>query len=108
MASSLPSSSNTLPAAKAVATGGPPATLTAVMSGQVDVGWSAPPIGLDQLDRKEIRQIATGNDTLFKGQTVRLIITNIQTLKQPQGRDRPLHESLSRDDRLDVFGSGRA
>jgi NitT/TauT family transport system substrate-binding protein len=69
-----------LPAAKAVATGGPPATLTAVMSGQVDVGWSAPPIGLDQLDRKEIRQIATGNDTLFKGQTVRLNITNTQTL----------------------------
>ena len=53
------------------------------MSGQVDVGWSAPPIGLDQLDRNEIRQIATGNDTLFKGQTVRLLITNTQTL---QGR----------------------
>jgi NitT/TauT family transport system substrate-binding protein len=70
-----------VPAAKAVATGGPPATLTAAMSGQVDVGWSAPPIGLDQLDRKEIRQIATGNDTLFKGQTVRLNITNTQTLQ---------------------------
>ena len=70
-----------VPAAKAVATGGPPATLTAAMSGQVDVGWSAPPIGLDQLDRKEIRQISTGNDTLFKGQTVRLNITNMQTLQ---------------------------
>src|SRR6266567_8159709 len=72
-----------LTAAKATPTGGPPATLTAVMSGQVDVGWSAPPIGLDQLDRHEIRQIATGNDSLFKGQTVRLLITNTQTL---QGR----------------------
>ncbi len=70
-----------LTAAKATPTGGPPATLTAVMSGQVDVGWSAPPIGLDQLDRNEIRQIATGNDTLFKGQTVRLLITNTQTLR---------------------------
>lgn len=70
-----------VPTAKATATGGPPATLTAVMSGQVDVGWSAPPIGLDQLDRNEIRQIATGNDTLFKGQTVRLLITNTQTLR---------------------------
>jgi NitT/TauT family transport system substrate-binding protein len=69
------------PAAKATATGGPPATLTAVMSGQVDVGWSAPPFGLDQLDKNEIRQIATGNDTLFKGQTVRLLITNTQTLQ---------------------------
>src|SRR5713101_778527 len=70
-----------LTAAKATPTGGPPATLTAVMSGQVDVGWSAPPIGLDQLDRNEIRQVATGNDTLFKGQTVRLLITNTQTLR---------------------------
>jgi NitT/TauT family transport system substrate-binding protein len=70
-----------LSAAKATPTGGPPATLTAVMSGQVDVGWSAPPVGLDQLDRNEIRQIATGNDTLFKGQTVRLLITNTQTLQ---------------------------
>jgi NitT/TauT family transport system substrate-binding protein len=68
------------PAAKPTPTGGPPGTLTAVMSGQVDVGWSAPPFGLDQLDRNEIRQIATGNDTLFKGQTVRLLITNTQTL----------------------------
>jgi NitT/TauT family transport system substrate-binding protein len=69
-----------VPNAKATPTGGPPATLTAAMSGQVDVGWSAPPIGLDQLDRNEIRQIATGNDTQFKGQTVRLLITSTQTL----------------------------
>ena len=68
------------PAAKPTPTGGPPSTLTAVMSGQVDVGWSAPPFALDQLDRNEIRQIATGNDTVFKGQTVRLLITNTQTL----------------------------
>ena len=68
------------PAAKPTPTGGPPATLTAVMSGQVDVGWSAPPFGLDQIDRNEIRQIATGNDTVFKGQTVRLLISNTATL----------------------------
>jgi len=67
--------------AKPTQTGGPAPTLTAVMSGQVDVGWAAPPFGLDQLDRKEIRQIATGNDTTFKGQTVRLVITNQQTLQ---------------------------
>jgi NitT/TauT family transport system substrate-binding protein len=69
-----------VPHAKPTPTGGPPGTLTAVMSGQVDVGWSAPPFGLDQLDRNEIRQIATGNDTVFRGQTVRLLITNTQTL----------------------------
>src|SRR6187549_3342405 len=50
------------------------------MSGQVDVGWAAPPFGLDLLDGNEIRKLATGNDTLFKGQTVRLLISNTQTL----------------------------
>ena len=51
------------------------------MSGQVDVGWSAPPFGLDQLDKGEIRRIATGNDAaVFKGQTVRTLVTNVKTL----------------------------
>jgi NitT/TauT family transport system substrate-binding protein len=52
------------------------------MSGQIDVGWAAPPFGLDQLDRKEIRIIATGNDAdAFKGQTVRVNIVNANYLK---------------------------
>jgi NitT/TauT family transport system substrate-binding protein len=69
---------------KAVPTamGGPSQNLTAVMSGQVDVGWAAPPFGLDQIDKKEIRVIATGNDAaVFKGQTVRLDIANATWLK---------------------------
>jgi NitT/TauT family transport system substrate-binding protein len=68
--------------AKPTAMGGPSQNLTAVMSGQVDVGWAAPPFGLDQLDKKEIRIIATGNDAaVFKGQTVRLDIANAAWLK---------------------------
>lgn len=68
--------------AKPVATGSPSSTLTQVMSGQIDVGWSAPPFGLDQLDQGQIRIIASGNDaSVFKGQTVRLLITNAQTLQ---------------------------
>ncbi len=68
--------------AKPTATGGPAPTLTQVMSGQIDVGWSAPPFGLQQLDEGRIRIVASGNDaTVFKGQTVRLLITNVQTLK---------------------------
>jgi NitT/TauT family transport system substrate-binding protein len=68
--------------AKPTATGGPAPTLTQVMSNQIDVGWSAPPFGLQQLDEGKIRIIAQGNDaTVFKGQTVRLLITNTQTLK---------------------------
>jgi NitT/TauT family transport system substrate-binding protein len=73
--------------ARPTATGGPAPTLTQVMSGQIDVGWSAPPFGLDQLDQKQIRIIASGNDAAaFKGQTVRLLITNTQTLqtRKPQ------------------------
>jgi NitT/TauT family transport system substrate-binding protein len=67
--------------ARAVATGGPIPTLTQVMSGQIDVGWAAPPDGLDQLDRGDIRYIANGNDAgIFKEQTVRVNITNARTL----------------------------
>jgi ABC-type nitrate/sulfonate/bicarbonate transport system substrate-binding protein len=67
--------------AKPTATGGPAPTLTQVMSNQIDVGWSAPPFGLQQLDEGKIRIIASGNDAaVFKGQTVRVNITNTQTL----------------------------
>jgi NitT/TauT family transport system substrate-binding protein len=68
--------------AKPTATGGPAPTLTQVMTGQIDVGWSAPPFGLQQLDEGRIRIIATGDDAaIFKGQTVRLLITNASTLQ---------------------------
>src|SRR4029453_18711067 len=60
--------------AKPTATGGPAPTLTQVMSGQIDVGWSAPPFGMQQLDEGKIRIVASGNDaTVFNGQTVRLL-----------------------------------
>jgi NitT/TauT family transport system substrate-binding protein len=67
--------------AKPTATGSPSSTLTQVMSGQIDIGWSAPPFGLKQLDEGAIRIVASGNDAaVFKGQTVRVNITNVQTL----------------------------
>ncbi|MGD9925749.1 MAG: ABC transporter substrate-binding protein [Pseudorhodoplanes sp.] len=68
--------------AKPTGTGGPPGTLTQVMSGQIDVGWAAPPFGLDQLDQKQIRIVASGNDaSAFKGQTVRLLMTTAPVLQ---------------------------
>jgi NitT/TauT family transport system substrate-binding protein len=68
--------------AKPTAVGGPAINLTAVMSGQIDVGWAAPPFGLDQLDKNEIRVIATGNDAeVFRGQTVRLNIAHAEYSK---------------------------
>src|SRR6476659_2828270 len=76
--------------AKPTAMGGPAANLTAVMSGQIDVGWAAPPFGRDQLDKNEIRVIATGNDAeVFRGQTVRLNIAHAdysKTNKEPIAR----------------------
>jgi NitT/TauT family transport system substrate-binding protein len=65
-----------------VATGSPTATMVQVLSGQVDVGWSAPPDGLDQLDKGEIRVVANGNDaSIFKNQTVRVLLANARTME---------------------------
>ena len=67
---------------KPTATGGPPATLTAVMSGQVDVGWAAPPFGLQEMKEGKIRIVARGSDVpSLRGQTVRLLIVNANSLK---------------------------
>ena len=44
--SCLPSSDELGVKAKPTATGGPPGTLTSVMSGQIDIGWAAPPFGV--------------------------------------------------------------
>src|SRR6516225_2337756 len=49
-------------APKLVATGGAPATLTQVMSGQIDVGWSVPPFVLQQLADGRLVIIARGSD----------------------------------------------
>jgi len=68
--------------AKPTATGGPPATFTAVMSGQVDIGWSAPPFGLQEEKDGKIRIIARGSDaTSLHGQTIRVLIVNADALK---------------------------
>jgi NitT/TauT family transport system substrate-binding protein len=68
--------------AKPTATGSPPATLTAVMSGQIDVGWAAPPFGLQEEKDGKIRIIARGSDVpSLHGQTIRVLIVNADTLK---------------------------
>jgi len=67
---------------KPTATGGPPGTLTAVMSGQVDIGWAAPPFGLKELKEGKIRIVAHGSDVpSLRGQTVRVLIVNANALK---------------------------
>jgi len=68
---------------KPTATGSTPATFTAVMSGQIDVGWAGAPFGLDQLAKGETRAIwkASAASELDK-QTIRVIIANANDLKQ--------------------------
>jgi len=69
--------------AKPVATGNPSATLTQVMTDQVDVGWAAPPFGLKEIDAGQIRVVAKAIDSaLVRGQTVRVIVANAQTLEK--------------------------
>src|SRR5262245_31478268 len=68
--------------AKPTATGGPPATLTMVMSKQVDVGWGAPPLGVQEADEGKIRIIARGSDLPeTRNQTVRVVVVNAGALK---------------------------
>jgi NitT/TauT family transport system substrate-binding protein len=67
---------------KPTATGGPAATLTAVMSGQVDIGWAAPPFGLQEIKEGKIHIVARGSDVpSLRGQTVRLLVVNANALK---------------------------
>jgi NitT/TauT family transport system substrate-binding protein len=66
---------------KPTATGGPPSTFTQVMSGQVDIGWSAPPFGLEEIEQGKIRLIARGSDVpSMRDQTVRVQIVNAAAL----------------------------
>jgi len=67
--------------AKPVATGNPAATLTAVMTNQVDVGWASPPFGFKEIDAGQINIVARATDSaLVRGQTVRVLVTNADTL----------------------------
>jgi NitT/TauT family transport system substrate-binding protein len=67
--------------AKPTATGNPSATLTAVMTDQVDVGWASPPFGLKEMEEGKIRVIARATDAaLVRGQTIRVLVANADGL----------------------------
>ena len=68
---------------KPVATGSPASTFTQTMSGQVDIGWSAPPFGVADLQQGRIRMVAKMSDVpSFRNQTVRVMIATAQTTAQ--------------------------
>jgi NitT/TauT family transport system substrate-binding protein len=69
--------------AKPMATGNPSATLTAVMTGQVDVGWASPPFGLKEQEAGQIHVVAKATDSaLVRGQTIRVIVASTQALEK--------------------------
>ena len=70
-------------APKLVATGGAPGTLTQVMSGQIDVGWSVPPFVLQQLAEGRLAIIARGSDVAaLAQQTIRVNVANANALRE--------------------------
>src|SRR6266568_1218263 len=65
-----------------VATGSPASTLTQVMSGQIDVGWTSPPFAIDLLREGRIRQIARASDIPeLRNQTARFMTANAAALE---------------------------
>ncbi len=67
--------------ANPTATGSPASTYTAVMSGQIDIGWSSPPLGVEALEQGKIRIVARGSDVpSLQDQTVRVIVANADSL----------------------------
>jgi NitT/TauT family transport system substrate-binding protein len=70
-------------AAKPVATGGHPATLTMTMTGQIDIGRGAAPFGLEAVENGTVRIIARGSEiTARANETVRVCVANVQTLQR--------------------------
>jgi NitT/TauT family transport system substrate-binding protein len=65
-----------------VATGGPPSTLTQVMSGQIDVGWTSPPFAVDQIRDGRLRQMMRASDIPeLRNQTARFMTANALALE---------------------------
>jgi NitT/TauT family transport system substrate-binding protein len=66
---------------KPVAAGSATATLTQVMSGQIDVGWAAAPFGVEAVEQGKIRVIARASDVpAFRTQTSRVLAANLSAL----------------------------
>jgi NitT/TauT family transport system substrate-binding protein len=74
---------NGLTSAKAMSTGNGAATMTAVMTDQVDVGWASPPFGLKEIEEGKIRLLARATDAaIVRGQTIRVLVANTSGLEK--------------------------
>ena len=98
--------------AKPTATGGIPSTYTQVMSGQIDIGWSSPPFGLEDIKAGKMNIVARGNDVKdIRDTTLRVNFVNENLLKTKrdalvkfsQVYVKALEWSYSNDKALDYF-----
>ncbi len=70
-------------APKLVSTGAMPPTRTQVMSGQIDIGWAAPPFVLDAVKKGEVRVVATGAELQeLNDVSIRVNVTTERFLKE--------------------------
>ena len=66
---------------KPTATGSPTSTYTQLMSGQIDVGWSAPPLAYQAVMDGRTRLLVPGRDIeAFRNQSIRIIAANANDL----------------------------
>jgi NitT/TauT family transport system substrate-binding protein len=68
--------------AKLVPVGASPNGMPMIMTGQLDICYAVPPIGLKELQDKTIVRVAGGNDSpVVAGETVRVNAANLDSLK---------------------------
>jgi NitT/TauT family transport system substrate-binding protein len=102
--------------AKPIAGGAIQGVFTQVMSGQIDVGHSVPPLGLKELKEGKIVLIARANDVpAVRNQTVRVNVANLAFLQQhrdlvvrfAKAYDKSLNWAYSGDPKvLEYYGEG--
>ena len=65
------------------------------MSGQIDIGWSSPPLGIEALEQGKIRIVARGSDVpTQRNQTVRVLIANANCAGAKTGCHSPIRRGL--------------
>ena len=90
--------------AKPVAGGNPTAIQTAVMSGQIDVGFSIAPMNLLAVDEGKVRIIARGNEVrAMKDQTTRVNVVSTRALAEKGDAIRRIHEGAEQESGLHVW-----
>jgi NitT/TauT family transport system substrate-binding protein len=93
---------------KTVAGGNPTAIQTAVMSGQIDVGFSLAPMNLRAVDEGKVRIVARGGEVLaMKDQTTRINVVSTRALTEKPETIRRFMRGLNKS--MDfMYGDERA